>query len=62
MDKRGKRVSKCAKNEKMSNLYPNLKQPYNQQLGEGNIAKRPLEEPQIKSPSGERELELSISL
>jgi hypothetical protein len=29
----------------LSNIYPNLKYPYNQQLGEGNIAKRPLEKP-----------------
>jgi hypothetical protein len=33
----------------MSNFYPNLKQPLTR-----NIAKRPLEKPQIKSPSGER--------
>ena len=38
----------------MCNFYPNPKQLYNQQLGERIIAKRPLEKPQIKSPSGER--------
>jgi hypothetical protein len=38
----------------MCNLYPNPNQLCNHQLGEGNIAKRPLEKPQFKSPSGER--------
>jgi hypothetical protein len=51
MDKKGKRVSKCAS---MGNLYPNPKQHYNHQLGRGIIAKRPLGKPHFKSPSGER--------
>jgi hypothetical protein len=38
----------------MSNFYPNPKQHFNHQLEEGNIAKRPLEKPQFKSPSEER--------
>ena len=38
----------------MSNIYPNPKQHYNHQLREGNIAKRPLEKLQFKSPSRER--------
>jgi hypothetical protein len=38
----------------MGNLYPNPKQHYNHQLGEGNITKRPLGKPHFKSPSGER--------
>jgi hypothetical protein len=46
----------------MGNLYPNPKQPYSQQLGEGNIAKRPLVKPQMKSPSGERARALFFSL
>jgi hypothetical protein len=46
----------------MGNLYPNPKQPYNQQLGERNNAKRPLEKPHFKSPSGERARALYFSL
>jgi hypothetical protein len=38
----------------MGNLCPNPKQHFNHQLREGNIAKRPLEKPQFRSPSGER--------
>jgi hypothetical protein len=38
----------------MCNFYPNPKQHFNHQLREGKIAKRPLEKPQFKSPSGER--------
>jgi hypothetical protein len=39
----------------MCKFYPNPKQHYNHQLRGGNIAKRPLEKPQFRSPSGERE-------
>jgi hypothetical protein len=38
----------------MCKFYPNPKQHYNHQLREGNIAKRPLEKPQFRSPSGEK--------
>jgi hypothetical protein len=44
MVERGERISKCANHELI----------YNQQLWEGNIAKRPLEKPQFHSLSRER--------
>jgi hypothetical protein len=46
----------------MCNFYPNLKQLCNHQLREGNIAKRPLENTQFKSPSGERARALNFPL